>query len=345
MSTPDPYRHRIRLPTGSTPVVAVGDKVAPGDSLATTVRPAGTVGVPMARPLRRKKPEVPSLLLVAPGTQVRVDQPLARTPDREVRSPADGYLLAYDAGRGSADLLAVAAGDPVLSDVRGTVVAVEESSVVVAVPAVELVGVAGSGPPVHGRMTIMVGQADAPLDPALIDADTAGRIIVGGSWASAEAITRARAVGVAAILVGGLHARDLADFAGLQHRRSLLGTAAPPFAVLALDGFGQAPMDPARFAWLQANADRELTILGDQRRLLVYDASAPPSRNPRATVGDRVIIASGPGRGQTGLLGEVLGRPMAIGSGISARCGLVRLDAGRTVAVPLANLEASPQPA
>jgi len=32
---------------------------------------------------------------------------------------------------------------------------------------------------------------------------------------------------------------------------------------------------------------------------------------------------------------------MAIGSGISALCGMVRLDAGRTVSVALANLEAS----
>lgn len=345
MSTPEPYRHRIRLPAGSEPVVAVGDRLAPGDAVATNIRPAGTVAVPLARPLRRKKHEVPSLLLVAPGARVRVDQPVARTPDREVRAPSDGYLLAYDPGRGSADLLAVAAGDPVVSDVRGTVVAVDDGGVTVAVPGVVLTAVAGSGPAVHGPMTIMVGKPDAPLDPALIDADTAGRIIVGGSWASAEAITRARAVGVAAILVSGLHARDLADFAGLQHRRSLLGTAAPPFAVLALDGFGQAPMDHERFAWLQANADRQVTILGDQRRLIVYEASSPPSRVARAIVGDRVVIAAGPGRGQTGMLGELLARPMAIGSGISALCGLVRLDSGRTVTVPLANLEASPQPA
>jgi hypothetical protein len=345
MSSPDPYRHRIRLPAGSTPVVAIGDPVVPGDPLATTMRPAGVVSVPLTRPLRRKKPEVPDLLVVTPGTRVLADQPLARTPDRDVRSPSDGYLLAYDPVRGSAELLAVAAGDPVVSDVRGTVVAVGDDAVTVAVPAVQLVGVAGSGPAVHGILTIMVGQADAALDPALIDADAAGRIIVGGSWASAEAITRARAVGVAAILVGGLHARDLADFAGLQHRRSLLGTAAPPFAVLALDGFGQAPMDPARFAWLQTHADRPATILGDQRRLLVYDATSPPSRLQRATVGDRVVIASGPGRGQTGLLGELIGQPTALGWGISALCGLVRLDAGRTVTVPLANLEASPQPA
>jgi hypothetical protein len=342
MTSADPYRRRVRLPAGAEPVVAVGDPVEPRDPVATTLRPAGTVSVGLARPLRRKKPEVVDLVLVSPGAWVRVDQPLARTPDREVRSPADGWFLGYDPLRGTAELLTVETGEPIASDVRGLVVEVERGAVTVSAAAVQLLGVAGTGPAVHGRLTIAVGHADAPLDPALIDADAAGRILVGGSTASAEAITRARAVGVAAIIVAGLHARDLADFAGLQHRRSLLGTAAPPFAVLALDGFGQAGMDPARFAWLQAHADHQATILGDQRRLLVYDASAPPAREPRATVGDRVVIAAGPGRGQSGLLGEILGQPMAIGSGITALCGQVRLDGGRTVTIPLANLEASP---
>jgi hypothetical protein len=100
-------------------------------------------------------------------------------------------------------------------------------------------------------------------------------------------------------------------------------------------------MDPARFAWLQAQGDRQATILGDQRRLLVYDAAPAPARRPRATVGDRVVIAAGPGRGQTGLLSEILGQPVSIGSGITTLGGLVRLDAGRTVTVAMANLEAS----
>jgi len=146
---------------------------------------------------------------------------------------------------------------------------------------------------------------------------------------------------VAAIVVGGLHARELADFAGLQHRRSLLGTAAPAFAVLALDGYGRAGMDPARFGWLQANVGQPATVMGDRHRLLIYDASPPPTRAPRAVVGDRVVIVSGPGRGQAGVLSEIPAQPMAIGSGLSALCGMVRLDAGRTVSVALANLEAS----
>jgi hypothetical protein len=194
---------------------------------------------------------------------------------------------------------------------------------------------------VQGSLSILVDDAEAAIDPAVIDADSAGRVVVGGSWASAESITRARAVGVAAIVVGGLHARELAGFAGLQHRRSLLGTAAPPFAVLALDGYGRAPMDPARFAWLQANAGQPATVLGDGRRIIVYDASPAPVRMARPVVGDRVVIAFGPGRGQAGLLSGIPAQPMAIGSGIGALCGMVRLDAGRTVSVALANLEAS----
>ncbi len=340
----DPYRHRIRLPTGAEPVVAVGDDIQAGDPVATNILSSASVTVAIARPLRRRKHEVADLLLVTPGTRVRVDQPLARTPERDVRSPADGYFLGYDSAKGSAQLLTAEEGEPIVSDVRGVVMEVEQQAVTIAVPAVQLLGAGGTGPAVHGPLMLAVGHADAPLDPALIDADAAGRVVVGGSWASAEAITRSRAVGVAGIVVGGLHARDLADFAGLQHRRSMLGTAAPAFAVLALDGFGQSGMDPARFAWLQAHADRSVTLLGDQRRLLVYDAAPAPERVARASVGDRVVIVSGPGRGQVGILGQVPGQPMALGSGISALSGLVRLDTGRTVAVALANLEASPSP-
>ena len=341
MTTAQPYRHRLSLPAGAEPVVAVGDEVEPGDILARAVQPTASRSVPVARPLRRKREEVTKLLVVTPGDRVRADQSLARTPDRDVRSPTDALFLAYRPADGMAHLLPLEPADPIHSEVRGIVMEVDARSITVAVPGVLLAGVGGTGPAVHGRLNVMVTDPEAPLEPATIDADSAGRVVVGGSWASAEAITRARAVGVAAIVVGGLHARELADFAGQQHRRSLLGTAAPPFAVLALDGYGRAGMDPARFAWLVANAGQSATVLGDGRRLLVYDASPAPTRAARPVVGDRVVIVSGAGRGQAGLLSEIPAQPTAIGSGISALCGMVRLDAGRTVAVPLANMEAS----
>ena len=341
MTTAVPYRHQVRLPGGADAVVAVGDEVGPDDVLARTVRVAAARSIPVARPLRRKRGEIADLLLVAPGDRVRADQPLARTPEREVRSPAEALFLAYQPSDGLAHLLPLEPAEPVRSEVRGIVVEVEERSITVAVPGVQMAGAGGTGPAVQGPLSVLVDDPEAILEPTAIDADSAGRIVVGGSWASAETITRARAVGVAAIVVGGLHARELADFAGLQHRRSLLGTAAPPFAVLALDGYGRAGMDPARFAWLKAHAGHPATVMGDGRQLLVYDASPAPVRVPRAVVGDRVVIVSGPGRGQAGLLSEVPAQPMAIGSGISALCGMVRLDTGRTVSVALANLEAS----
>lgn len=341
MTTAEPYRHHVRLPAGAEPVVAVGDEVQPGDALAQAVQATTARTVPLARPLRRKRDEVPELLLVAPGERILANQALARTPDRDVRSPTDAIFLAYRPSDGAAHLLSVELAEPIRSEVSGIVMEVDPRSITIAVPGVLLTGVGGTGPAVQGSLSVLVSDADAALDPAAIDADSAGRIVIGGSWASAESITRARAVGVAAIVVGGLHARELAGFAGLQHRRSLLGTAAPPFAVLALDGYGRASMDPARFAWLQANAGRDATVLGDGRRMVVYDAAPAPVRVTRPVVGDRVVIVFGPGRGQAGLLSEIPAQPMVIGSGINALCGMVRLDAGRTVSVALANLEAS----
>ena len=299
MTVSDPYRHRLRLPAGAEPLVAVGDEVQPGDAVASSVRPTGTVRVPVAKSLRRSREEVQDLLLVKPGAHVLMDQPLARTPDRDVRASVEGMFLGYDPGQGDARLLTLTAGDPIVSDVRGVVMEVDRLGVTIAVPAVLLVGAAGTGPAVHGKLSLVVNHPDAPVDPALIDADSAGRILVGGSWASAEAITRARAVGVAAIVVGGLHARDLSDFSGLQRRRSLLGTAAPPFAILALDGFGRATMDPARFAWLQAHADqpghRPWRPASAPRLRRLVGALAPCSRGRRGQGGDRSRPGTGAG--------------------------------------------------
>ena len=341
MPASDPYRHIVPLPALAEPAVAVGAEVQPGDELARAVRPTLALSLPMARPLRRKGAEVVDLLTVGPGTLVRANQRLARAGNREVRAPSEALFLAYEPGSGSARLLPLEPADAVRSDVRGIVMEVTDRSVTIAVPAVVVSGAGGTGPSVSGALSILVDDPEAPLEPTLIDADLAGRIIVAGSWASAEAITRARAVGVAGVMVGSLHARDLADFAGLQHRRSLLGTAAPPFAILALDGFGRAGMDPARFAWLQDNGEQQATILGDRRRLMIYDASPAPTRSARPGVGDRLVIVAGPGRGLAGLLTEVPVQAMAIGSGIGTLCGTVRLDSGRTVNVALANVEAS----
>jgi hypothetical protein len=337
----EPYRLEVPLPAGAEAVVGVGDPVEAGDVVARDIRGGATVRVGVARALRRNRHDAGPLMLVRPGDRVRVDQPLARTPDREVRAPSNGIVLGYQASDGAARLLALEPGDPIRSDVRGVVVAVESGMVAIAVPAACVPGIGGTGPAVHGPLSILVSGPEAVLEPGSVGSDAAGRIIVGGSFASAETITRARAVGVAAIVVGGIHARELADFAGLQHRRSLLGTAAPPFSVLALDGFGRAGMDPARFAWLQARAGNEATVIGDRRLLLVAGADPPPARAARPAVGDRVVIVAGPGRGQAGLLEEVPPQPLATASGISALCGLVQLDRGRTVTVPLANLEAS----
>lgn len=341
MDTEARFTHQVALPAGSEPAVAGGQTVKPGDTLARTFRAGSTISLPVARRLRRKREEIEGLLLARPGERMLANQPIARTPQRDVRAPAEALYLGYQATRGSAQLLTLEPDSPVVSDVRGTVSEIGDSAVTITVTAGMLRGAGATGPAVHGELAVMVAAPDVALEPGAIDADAAGKIVVGGSWASGEAITRARAVGVAGIVVGSLHARDLADFAGLQHRRSLLGTAAPPFAVMALDGFGRAGMDPARFAWLEASSGRFATLIGDRRTLLVYDAAPPPPRAPRPKVGDRVLIVAGPGRGQTGLLAEIPPQPRAIGSGISALCGLVHLDSGRAVTVALANLEAS----
>ena len=53
--------------------------------------------------------------------------------------------------------------------------------------------------------------------------EATGRILVGGSRASAETLTRARAMGVAGIVLGGVLDKELRDFEATQQRRREIG--------------------------------------------------------------------------------------------------------------------------
>jgi hypothetical protein len=204
-----------------------------------------------------------------------------------------------------------------------------------------LTGVGGSGTAVHGELRLAVHRPGEELRASAIDVGATGRIIVGGSRASAETLTRARAMGVAGIVLGGILDKELRDFETTQRRRRQVGGVRGDFAVLLLEGFGKVGLDPALFAWFEAHEGRMASLFGDSSRLYVYDADPPPARRALPRVGDRVLAHRRPYAGLAGELVRVIGPLQASPSGVSVRSGLVRFEDGPSAIVPLANLEAT----
>ncbi|MDP9270810.1 MAG: hypothetical protein M3P14_07565 [Chloroflexota bacterium] len=341
-----PAVHRIPLPRGSVPHVRTGTVVRPDQVLASRRTIAEPIRLALAGPLARPIAEAGELLLVRPVAHLEPDEPIARAPDgREVRSPGHAIFLTYSRADGTALLVTLGPEAQVIGHVAGTVLQVTRSFISVAVPGARLEGVGGVGDAVHGELVVAVHSHDEELRAGAIDVSAAGKIIIGGSRASAETLTRARAMGVAGIVLGGILDKELRDFAAIQRRRREIGGLTGSFAVVLLEGYGKVAVDAQLFAWLRAHAGRTASLFGEERLLYVHDAGSPPTRTQLATVGDRVVIHRRPFQGRSGVLVGVLDELHQTPAGIAAVTGVVRLEDGRLAPIPMANLEATLAPA
>lgn len=337
-----PAVHRIPLPRGAVPQVRTGSQVRPDQVVASRREVRQPVRLPVAAALGRRPLEAAALMLVAPGDRLEADQPIARGPDgREVRSPEHAILLAYSRTDGTALLVTLGAETPVIGHVSGSVLQVTSRFISVAVPGARLEGVGGMGDAVHGELAVAVHSHDEELRAGAIDVSAAGKILIGGSRASAETLTRARAMGVAGIVLGGILDKELRDFEAIQRRRREIGGMSGSFAVVLLEGYGKVAMDGQLFAWFRHHAGHTASVFGADRIVYVHEAAPPPRRTPRAAVGDRVIIHRRPFHGRSGVLVGILDELHATPSGIGAPTALVRLEDGRLAPIPLANLEAT----
>lgn len=333
--------HRIGLPRGTVLTVEVGAQVRPDEVIGLRREPMAPIRVPVAGPLRLRPAELDAYLIVRPGSRVAADEPIARDKaGREVRSPVAGLVLSAMPVDGTLLISPLGPEEPVVGHIRGRIRGLEEHAVVVEVPGVRLRGVGGSGDAVHGELMIGVRNPEDELRAGAIDSAATGKILVGGSRASAEALTRARAMGVAGIVLGGVLDKELRDFEAIQRRRQQAGGLTGSFGILLLEGFGKVSIDPQMFGWLTEQNGKMASLVGAEQLLFLYDSGRPPARRSLPRVGERVIAHRRPFQGRTGVLVALLEEAHAAASGIPARTGLVRFEDGRLAPLPLANIEA-----
>jgi hypothetical protein len=322
-------------------MVDVGSRVTPDEVLATHRPPGAPVRVPIAAALRRGPVEARAAMVARPGTTLDTGETLARKGRREVRAPASGILLAYDEADGSAIMAPLGAPQPLVGHVAGEVERMDEGAIEIRLRAAVLDGVGGFGEAVHGPLHLGVRDPGDELRASAIDVGGTGQIVVGGSRASAETLTRARAMGVAGIVLGGVLDKELRDFEEIQRRRRQVGGLTGAFGLLLVEGFGKVGLDPVLFAWFARHVGHMASLFGAEGRLYVYDASAPPVRSSAPRPGDRVIAHRRPFAGRGGELIRLLDGLHAAPSGVPCRMAIVRFEDGRTASVPLANLEAT----
>ena len=188
------------------------------------------------------------------------------------------------------------------------------------------------GGPSRGRLHIAAGS-DGELRSGGLDVGLAGTILVVGSRIDAETLTRARAMGVRGIVVGGLASKERRDFTASERRQRAALHRLAPYAVLVLEGATRRPLPSPVMDVLEALAGQEVAIVGDPPMLVFeseVDVPTPPA--------DFVRVRGGPLGGRDGTWAGLVG-PRRFAGGVHLEAGSVRFADGSVTAVPLGDLE------
>ncbi len=136
----------------------------------------------------------------------------------------------------------------------------------------------GWGRPTVGRVMVAVDAPDAEIQTSRIDVSAAGAILVVGSRIDIEALSRARAIGAAGVITGGVASRDLRQLVSSEARQQAALHAAAPFGLVALGGYGRAPIPDHLWDLLVAADGRQAGLLPGLR-------TARHRRRPGAAAG------------------------------------------------------------
>jgi len=303
----------LAIEPGDRVAVTAGTAVGPGELLAERVRDPRLVDAGSSRGDR-----------ATPGEWVPAGE-----HRRGGATPAGELLFA---ARGRRRVVAGTHPDRLDAPVRGRVATIHPGAAIEL--EVEGVGVPASaflGDAVHGRLVILPAEGDAR--PAL-DVNLAGAIVVFPGRVDAETLIRARAMGIHGAVVVALADRDRRDLAASEARQRAGLHRLAPFGVVVLDGNLRRPLAGPVAAILVALSGREVGLAAEPALLLAgRSMDGLPLPPP-----DRVRLRGGADVGAEGRwLGPAGSRRFA--PGIQAEAGLVELDGGRVVVVPLGDVE------
>ena len=316
--------HLPLLP-GDRPLVETGIDVVPGDPLLEHIRDA-RIDEATVRVAEGAAPHVA-------GDRWSSDVAIGRRARRRAR--VEGELLAPVPSQ--RDRWRVVTGDhreEVASPVGGRVVDVRPGAEVrIRVSGSSLRAAFAAGSAARGRLALATDPF-GELRPGGIDVGRAGSILVVGSRIDAEALTRARAMGVRGIIVASLPGKELRDFLASERRQRAALHAMPPFGVLVLEGTVRRSIPTPVVALLELLAGREVAVLVDPPAL-VFDE--PDLRLPPIDP-DWVWVRSGPNAGAEGrVLG--LSGPSRFASNVVLDAARVLISGETPVDVPLGDLE------
>lgn len=353
-------RKRRRLPLKGDVLVTVGAEVEPDTVVARTKIPGNPTAVHLAHLLNLEPDELAPALLKKPGDPVKKGELLARHTmffglfKTEAASPVDGTVESVSEVTGQMTIREPAIPVEIRAYTAGRVAEmIPGEGAVIETRGALVQGIFGVGGECHGTIRVLAEGPGAVLEAGLIGPDSQGRVLVGGSLITREAIARAREVGAAALVAGGIIDRDLAEVLGYEIGVAITGHEDLGLTIILTEGFGRIEMAERTFALLKALEGKPASLSGaTQIRagvmrpeiIVPLDSppkglSAPPASDGEMSPGMVVRIIREPHFGVLATVEELPPELVPVETEARVRILTARLADGRVVTIPRANVE------
>ncbi len=353
-------RRERRLPLKGEVLVSAGQGVEAGTVVARTDLPGNVQTVNLASRLSLDPARVESALTKRVGESVRKGETLAESKSlfglvkNSVAAPADGVIESASHVTGQLILREPPIPVEVNAYVRGVVVEVlPGEGVVVETHGAFLQGIFGVGGEACGPVKIAVDDPGTDLTPDRITGEHRGAVVVGGAKISFDAIARARDVGAAAIVAGGLDDADLKRLLGRDLGVAITGSEDLGVTVIVTEGFGRIPMAARAWKLLRGCEGRDASVSGATQiragvmrpELVIPDpaTSAPSGETdaiPGLAIGAQLRVIREPYFGRIGTVVALPAELQPLETEAHVRVLVVEFaDGGGRVVVPRANVE------
>lgn len=333
-------RERV-LPVAGDVIAKLNQKVSPTDLIAEATWSREHVLIDVARALSISANAADRLIRVkvddkvAEGTEIAVGKGFI---SRTIRAPRGGRVVA--AGGGQVLLETGDASVQLKAGIPGTVVHIipNRGALIRAVGAL-IQGTWGNGRIETGVLLNLTEKPDDVLSASRLDVSLRGSIILAGLLKDAETLRIAAELPVRGLILSSISPGLLT--AAQQMR----------FPIVAIDGFGQIPMNSAAYKLLTSSAKRDVTInaeafnryTGARPEIII---PLPVSQEPPAPadvdtleVGKTVRMRRAPHAGAIGTLTKLHPGLSSLPSGLRAKAANVKLENEEQILVPLVNLE------
>ncbi|NLC15283.1 MAG: hypothetical protein GX784_03030 [Firmicutes bacterium] len=310
--------------------------------------------------IKCKPEELPKHMLRQVGQEVKKGQMMAKKGEAQAfftktaLAPVSGIISKICTETGRVTISRPFKEVVVNAYVQGTVSEViENRGCVVDTTGIRLTGVFGLGRETHGELKLLCNSPDQVLEADMITLDCKDKIIIGGSFATNEALSRALEAGARGVITGTVNYFNLTQSLGVKLGVGITGQEDIGITVILMEGFGHLSMRKEAWETLASLEGKMASINGATQiragairpEIIVpfEDYEGEPAKSaqfdPDLRVGMHVRIINEPYFGATGQICEVIKESVAIETEARVPVVKVALPDGNQVVVPRANVE------